>query len=780
MSLVLTDFLTDPQTAFKWWAITGPGGSGKSRLAYEFKKRLPNGWKSRYLGSDDYDDLSALPDKLTEKTLLIADYVQEYAKELGKFIARLNKAPRDLPLRVLLVEREANDESETASWVTQLYSDVHDEIGLKKACYKEFLNLQPLSDDNLKEIIRNYAIAVQSESNRKFTDKKAEMLLQRLKKIDPDLCRPLYAMFLTDAYISENDPEQWNREKILDYVVGREIKRLDFNIAQATGSKDEKLLSACKYLWCTATVLQDMSMEVLKELCPEQWDIIEKKAERFESPEELLTKIGLAVKDEIPALRPDLMGEYYVLNWLMNQKQDTVNDFLNAVWSQSLLTVIFFARILDDYKQLINEKPENWDLFILDYMDLSEDNALFYSIFLVQVTARCNIIDRLEKCASTLEKLSYNYTDIIIQYAKGLVNLINKQDVHKAEETISKLQILKSEFPENTEIAVRYAKGLFNLSCDQDEHKAEESINKLEVLHLEYPENTEITIEYAKGLVNLISKQDEYKAEETISKLEILKSEYPENTEIVVIYVNGLFNLSNKQNKHKAKETISRLEVLKSEHPENTEIVVIYAKGLFNLSCDQDEHKAEEIISRLEVLKSEYPENTEIAVRYAKGLFNLSCDQDKHKAKETISRLEVLKSEFPENTEIVVSYANGLFNLSCDQDEHKAKETISRLEVLKSEYPENTEIAVIYAKGLVILICEQDEHKVEVAIKKLKNLYLKHPDVKEITAFYVIGLKFLSLNQHEKKAAETEKEIMKIRSMHPEIESILSEIFDID
>lgn len=114
------------------------------------------------------------------------------------------------PLRVLLVEREANDESEISSWVTQLYSNVHDEVGLKKACYKEFLNLQPLSDSNLKEIIRNYAIAIKSNSNKndKLPDKKAEMLFQKLKTIDPDLCRPLYAMFLTDAYVKGNDPKR--------------------------------------------------------------------------------------------------------------------------------------------------------------------------------------------------------------------------------------------------------------------------------------------------------------------------------------------------------------------------------------------------------------------------------------------------------------------------------------------------------------------------------------------------------------------------------------------
>lgn len=253
----------------------------------------------------------------------------------------------------MLVERETNDKSGVAPWITQLYSSVHNEARLKKACYKEFLNLQPLSDDNLRKIIKSYAIAIRPEYNKGNTisDEKTEMLLQKLRTIDPNMYRPLYAMFLTDAYIEGNDPERWSREDILDYIIGRENKRLSFNVGQIMGSEDSKLFSVCKYILCLATVFQDISLYTLKELCPEKWDIVEKKAERFETPEELLTRIGLVVKDEIPAIRPNLIGEYYVFDWLTKQRENVARDFINTVWVNPLVTGAFFDRIINDYSQ---------------------------------------------------------------------------------------------------------------------------------------------------------------------------------------------------------------------------------------------------------------------------------------------------------------------------------------------------------------------------------------------------------------------------------------------
>lgn len=45
----LNDFLGNTEISFQWWAITGPGGCGKSRLAYEFQNQLPPGWMAHYL-----------------------------------------------------------------------------------------------------------------------------------------------------------------------------------------------------------------------------------------------------------------------------------------------------------------------------------------------------------------------------------------------------------------------------------------------------------------------------------------------------------------------------------------------------------------------------------------------------------------------------------------------------------------------------------------------------------------------------------------------------------
>ncbi len=730
----LNAFLGDTETAFKWWAITGPGGSGKSRLAYEFKNQLPKDWKSIYLGSEDYEDLSALAEKLTEKTLLIADYVQEHSKELGKFMAKLNNNPRNLPLRVLLVEREANDESGVASWVTQLYSDVHNEASLKSACYKDFLDLQPLSDDNLKKIINDYVIAMKSKYNKGNTlsDEKTDMLLHKLKTIDPNLYRPLYAMFLTDAYIEGNDPERWNREKILDYVIEREDKRLHFNIEYVMGSEDSGLASVCKYLQCVATVLQDISLDNLKGLCSEKWNVVEQKAEKFESPEELLVKIGLAGKDEISALRPDLVGEYYVFDWLMKQRENVVHDFMNTVWKNSLPAAVFFDRIFNDYSQILNEKKDNWDIIIPGIHELPEKGVLFYSMLLVNAIYFCNFVEKIKKYVSMLEHFTVKYsnvTGIAEEYAKGLFNLINKQDEQNATETVHKLEELKSERPEVTEITILYAKSLVNLSNKQDEQNAAETVHKLEELKSERPKVTEIAVEYAKSLFNLSNKQDEQNAAETVHKLEELKSKRPEATEITVLYARSLVNLINKQDERNAAETVHKLEELKLERPEVTEITVLYARSLVNLINKQDERNAAETVHKLEESKSERLEVTEIAIEYAKGLFNLSSKQDEWEALTTVHNLEKLKSERPEVMEIAVLYVQSLVNLSSKQDEREALITVHKLEKLKSERPEVTEIAVAYAKGLVNLSSKQDEQNALKTIDRLKNLFLERPEI---------------------------------------------------
>lgn len=464
----LNSFLQNTGIPFQWWAITGPGGCGKSRLAYEFQKQLPIGWIAHYLTHSDYKNLYRMTTQFTQKTLLIADYVQEHARELGEWMESLYGQARSLPIRLLLVERENSRGSEDSAWTKQLYDNVHNESKLKETCYqKTFLKLSPLSDYDLIDIIGNYATALQEyklKTGKILANSKKQMLLHKLKTIDPDLCRPLYAMFLTDAYMDSNDPEQWKREDILNYVIDREKKRLKFTIRDVmpTDIIDQKLYNSCVYLQCVATVLQDVYVENLQELFPNIWKVIEDKSVHFESPEDCLYQIGLVVNGKLQALRPDLVGEYFVYDWLFKNSEKIIQDFIFTVWKIPIPTGIFFERLFDDFGHLLNVFPERWNILLPNSIPLSKNAVSIYVIIVVNATFYCNITIQCKKLVDLLESFVTRYSDV-------------------------------------PEIAVEFAKGLFNLSCGQDEQGAEKTVGRLD---------------------ELINKQDEQSIERMMELLE--------------------------------------------------------------------------------------------------------------------------------------------------------------------------------------------------------------------------------------------------------------------
>ena len=777
----LNKFLQTPDIPFQWWAITGPGGCGKSRLAYEFQNQLSPGWLASYLKQSDYKKLHGMTKNLTHKTLLIADYVQEHARELGEWMESLNGQPRHLPIRVLLVEREAGRGLEDSAWTKQLYRNVHNEIKLKGTCYqKAFLNLSPLLDQDLLDIMENYVSAMQGKTARLLTDKNKQMLLQKLKAVDPDLCRPLYAMFLADAYVDSKDVEQWKREDILDYVTSREKKRIQFSIKNVmhTDIMDPKLYNACLYLQCAATVLQDVPVENLQVLFPDIWKTIEDRAVYFETPVDFLYQIGMVVKDELPALRPDLVGEYFVFDWLFQNHVKTIQDFIFAIWKVPVPTSIFFNRLFDDFWHLLDAFPERWDILLPANIHLSENSLFIYAMLVLNVTAYCNIAVQCKKMVDLLEKFFINYPDetkIAVGFAYSLFNLSHKQDVSTAEKTVAHLEKLSNERSDVTEIAVCFAKGLVNLSNEQDVNAAEETIARLEKLSNERPDVTEIAVCFAIGLVNLSNKQDVSAAEKTVARLETLSNERPDEIEIAVEYAKGLFNLSNEQDVSAAEKTVARLETLSNKRPDENEIAVYFASGLSNLSNRQDVSAAEETIARLKKLSNERPDVTEIAVCFAMCLANLVYWQDISAAEETIARLEKLSNERPDVTEIAVYFASGLANLIYEQDVSAAEETITRLEKLFNERLDEIEIAVGYAKGLVNLSNKQDVSAAEETVTRLETLSNKRPDVTEITVEYAKGLVNLSNKQDVSAAEKTVVRLETLSNERPDVTEIAVE-----
>lgn len=769
---VLNAFLGDAHIAFRWWAITGPGGSGKSRLAYEFQKQLPPDWAVHYMDSSDYADLSALTAKLTQKTLLIADYVQENAKAIGKWMEQLNERNRSLPIRVLLVERESNMNEIGSGWAKQLYTDVRHEQKLKNACYQgNFLTLKPLSDNDLLDIIENYALAPKQNdghTNRMLPDAIKQMLLRKLKSIDPVLCRPLYALFLTDAYVAGNNPEQWDRNDVLDYITTRERDRLRFNIKHTLGKPDEKLYAACLYLYSMATVLQDASLDELQVLCPDTWDSIHRKAECFVSPEDMLEQIGLVVDGTVFALRPDLIGEYFVYTWLHNHPIEA-QEFLYTAWIRPAPTFMFFSRVSNDYDYLLNKDPKYWKLIFPNVIPKLENAILFYAMLLVNTIHYCNIAEVHEQQINLLEKLASGCSmnsDVAFMLANGLVNLSNKQDEQGTRNTVARLEILAVEYPDVPDIAIAFAKGLANLSNKQDGQSLQDTTARLERLADEHSDVSAIAICFANSLFNLSIKQDEQGVRDTIAHLERLANEHPDVPAIANYFANGLVNLSSKQDEQGARDTLARLERLTNEYPGVTDIIIEFAKGLVNLTSKQDEQEARDTLAHLERLVMEHPNVPDIVIAFARGLFNLSSRQDEQGAWDTIARLEHLSVEHLDVLEILIELSNSLVNLSAQQDEWGMRDTIARLERLAAEHPDMPGIAIGLAKGLVNLSAKQKEPNAQKTVERLERLVAEYPNVPDIIITLAYGLANLSTRQDKQSVHENIMHLVNLATGH--------------
>ena len=307
-----------------WWVITGAGGSGKSRLAYEFSKELKDRqWHICNLKHSDYDDLKKISDSCTCNTLFIADYVQGHIKEIAEWLEKLIEERRSFVIKVLLIERDSNDFDNDISWNKLLKLHMSNSRKLRNSCYQEnFLELEPLSDQNLKGIMYNY---VEKYSKDGIDESKLVKLLRILENIDKDLKRPLYALFISDAWLENpNNPTKWNRNEVLDYMYEREndyyhnkIKDFFNNIPNVKLNKiiDKIRMIATIYDGITVIELENKYPNIYKDLNDLVSDII-----TVESIKDFLNIIGLIENDVIKAIKPDLIGEYFICKQIKKEE----------------------------------------------------------------------------------------------------------------------------------------------------------------------------------------------------------------------------------------------------------------------------------------------------------------------------------------------------------------------------------------------------------------------------------------------------------------------------
>ena len=402
----LLDFVrSDDSRLFRWWAVTGPGGAGKSRLAYELQNRLlaDGDWDAAALGYTVFQaeggrsPLWELPEAYPGKTLLIVDYVQQHAEALALWFRELaaRASQRRAPLRLLLLERDIRDENGRFPWWEQIRCADHH---VSAAAYQPLpMRLRSLSEektgetDPLPTLIRSFAdyLCQAAEAAGKplpalAPGAEAEVR-QALNDADPGLLRPLFAMMLTDAWLHDPETKTWTPERLIREIVERE---LDLTARRLCPGEEPELSlrNACFLIWRTATVLGAggvrLPTERLETLLPEDWAILSEYAEahrnrlrgRGRSPQEkLLILAGLWEEGAVSPLRPDLLGEALVLEGLRQMGGNEPRDFFAAILTEPEAAKSFFLRVLRDYGPTVETADGYRDWLIPADMALPEE-----------------------------------------------------------------------------------------------------------------------------------------------------------------------------------------------------------------------------------------------------------------------------------------------------------------------------------------------------------------------------------------------------------------------
>ncbi len=354
---------------FAWWVVTGEGGSGKSRLCYEFLKEMDKtGWSVCTLQNHNAEKLYLCSQSVTNNTIFILDYAEYDTEAIFNWIVSFNsKQYNQNKIRVILIQRRA-------CWA-DIKETIHHEIissgFIDASLYNEdFLHIEKLDQDYTKnkvligEIQRSYAKNVDASLSTDETD----ALFDLLQKVDEELLRPLFAIILIDAYLDNREiPSAWCKKDVLNYICEREEKLIWHMTKDIFGTDQCRKMSEIAYsVLAIATMTNGLtSYSSLKEMLPEdEWQYLsQQNLEKFCENKVLFINEN---NEELncPALEPDIIGEYFVLNHLNKlNKSGRAENLINVGWHKPYYMKRFMKRLFQDHKELINsECPELHDM----------------------------------------------------------------------------------------------------------------------------------------------------------------------------------------------------------------------------------------------------------------------------------------------------------------------------------------------------------------------------------------------------------------------------------
>ena len=501
----LKDFLNEP-TRFLFWAVTGPGGIGKSKLVqeliYEYQDRAD--WEMVFIGGNGLNEISSLNDyKYPKNLLMIIDYAGSKSESISKliqsFIARARNNQRKI--RVLLMERQGaktvSDEEDTGKkvilpeWfkticIPQSEGEISDTLDILKNKYSndlfpELLELGDLNEADYNNIMDDLADAL----NKERLDKqcKADILSylrDEILKSKQEPIRPLYVLFTAYAALTDESYKKWKcKSDMIKSVYDRNLLIWEKRIPKKKLRR--ALINALVYTTSVHELLLDDDIEI----AAIQKDI--DTIQRYREKKDLLVDwndilTGHYTNNEenvLTAIEPDLLGEYFVLMRLGelikigNKKKvwcktywDSLSDckeFINRCctdFGDSPDLVKTIIRILDGMYSIIN--------ISLDANGVFADEHASNQIIEVYLTlwencngqAKTDVYKRIINKTLELREISQGAAETYVEllYSRKKINGGRSKNYN------DELQMLFEKWDQSTIITKAYVKNLGELA----------------------------------------------------------------------------------------------------------------------------------------------------------------------------------------------------------------------------------------------------------------------------------------------------------------------------
>ena len=463
-----------------WWAVEGEAASGKTRLVYEFTKKMRDaGWYTEWIKREDVIESNNLNNRLIlgRKNIVVADYGRSFARNLGKWMIGLANDIADNKNtsrnRILIIDRKRGNE--TDSLRLELMEEDYNSRLEDYIWKQEFICLKPLGDTSIKDILREVA---QSEG-KTLEDDTITDLFTTLEKVDPDHKRPLYAMFIAKGYCENEDPMIWDRKKALNWETNREKRIIERKIEECTGQGNTKQKEAIEGIRFISTINGDISIENIKLKYQERWEEYEREFEHTTTGcrlEECVEYAGLAEDGVIKAIRPDLIGEFFIVSLLEKHKDlFTLNG-----WTDNENLLQFLVSMTYDYRD--QEEMLETVLEMISVAKPRREQAIArYAFLVMNITAFIRDINKRREAVNILAEIYNENSKFVFEYILGLYYLSLIQPLEEKKKGIQRIGELSSKH-KNEGVILAYAMGLSDLIAELPANEAKEYIHILEEL----------------------------------------------------------------------------------------------------------------------------------------------------------------------------------------------------------------------------------------------------------------------------------------------------------